>query len=648
MFKLFKLGLVMVCLYGCQIIEEGEIDYVRTIADQGLNARNMATCNQELYNKSEFARAGVTRECYETLYRKYTKVPQIAAGETISVHLMQAFNGIAFESKNFSETFGNRGSNAEIVIIANVCEQGKSGCSMAFGPKSDKKGRVIFYSNGVKALQYLNFSFLPVYGPIEYEGGPLVIQISIIELDDPSDQQKAMLKSLASAGQQMYPPASNVLTVLDSVGSAILSNSADDILFRYSMTLVPDSNSNNYQSPIVAEGNYAFVRKNTSKGPLEQEIFDKLMFDNLSGRLVEECSDKENIKTIKQNQDGSSSEHDYIPCTLDLTTGRMFKDYRSNTYLTFQIKSGFVPKTLDNLQTFEMLLNDINQAADESALGAIDAIESLQLKFSSKAANNTLLKSLNALDITLAKVPRDEFDLFSVQAFELTEHYENELNKLKLENCYTDTATDKCKALITKEQLTSFQLKLRTLLKSINPNPAKPINDMIPTGITPLSTKSEVTAELENGYKAFYNKSIFASYMAELEVIKNMTVNITELRKSDTNSKYIEQRTRLLVEQVKKFLGNLLDGVEFRNQLSCSAITETSCYLYTDAKQTLLLAKMFNTYASKFGVTSNKLDLTSDSSLATSLSLEKIDSIVDDIAKHLNAIDKRTTNVNQS
>ncbi|WP_105171879.1 hypothetical protein [Pseudoalteromonas sp. T1lg24] len=442
---------------GCQIIEEGEVDYVRTIENSGLNVKDLTSCNQELYDNSELTRAGLTRECYETLYRKYTKVPQIDSGETISVHLMQAFNGAAFEWRNASEFFGGRGSNAEIVIIANVCEQGKAGCSLSFGPSSDKNGRVIFYSNGVKALQYLNFSYLPVYGPIKYEGGPLIIQLTIIELDDPSDQQKAILNSLASAGQKLYPPASEVLTVLDSVGSAIMSNSSDDVLFRYSMTLVPALSSNNYQSPIVAEGNYAFIRKNTNKGPLEKEIFDTLFFDNSSGRLVEECSDNENKKNIIRYEDDTYEEQDFIPCTLDLNTGKMFKDYRDNTYLTFQVKSGFVEKTLDNIQTFQMLLSDLNQADDEGASKTIDAISKLEGELNSKAVENNLLKSLNSLKNIVKSIPKDKFDLFSLQAFKLTELYDNEVGKL-ITDCNTVSDKKLCERQISVEQLMSFQL----------------------------------------------------------------------------------------------------------------------------------------------------------------------------------------------
>jgi hypothetical protein len=628
--------LLILLVQGCQVIEEGEVDYVRTLANNGLNAKSLASCNPKLYDQSEFARAGVTRECYETLYRKYTKAPQIKSGETISVHLMQAFNGFAIESKNFGETFGNRGSNAEMVIVANVCEQGKSGCSMAFGPKSDKKGRVVFYSNGVKANQYLNFSFLPVYGPIEYEGGPLVIQLTIVELDDPSEQQKAMLKTLAATGQQMYPPASDVLTVLDSIGTAILANSTDDILFRYSMTLVPESNSENYKSPIVAEGNYAFVRKRTEKGPLEKEIFDKLMFDNLSGRLVEKCTSKEDEPIIVYDKDGNAEDFDFGPCTLELNTGDMYKDYRTNTYLTFQIKSGFVSKTLDNIQTFEMLLKDINDASDESALEAIDTITSLKSKIKGNAINNKLLSKLSDLKSILGEVPRDQFNLFAIKVFELVDLYKIEMKNLTDENCFTSAATVECADLLTKAQLTNLQLDLRSLVYSVNPNPAKAISVMIPTGVAALANPDDVEKALDDGYKKFFNNTLYEKYEAELQGISNLSDNIAKLKGSGANVEYIKQRKKLLSSQIYNFLSNLSENNTLRSQLTCANITSKSCYLYLISADAKKLAISFNSYGITYGVTSNKLDTTSDTTLTNSLLPDKVNDIVKDVESFLN------------
>ena len=611
-----------VLVTGCQIIEEGEVDYVRSVANSGLNAKDLVACNKELYDTSELARAGVTRECYETLYRKYTDVPQIKSGETISVHLMQAFNGAAFEWKNASEFFGGRGSNAEIVIIANVCEQGKVGCSMSFGPSSDKSGRVIFYSNGVKALQYLNFSYLPVYGPIKYEGGPLIIQLTIIELDDPSDQQKAMLKSLASAGQKLYPPASEVLTVLDSVGSAILSNSSDDILFRYSMTLVPDSNSNNYKSPIVAEGNYAFIRKKTEKGPLEAEIVDKLMFDNLTGRLVEVCSENENQPEIKKSKNGTVSKKDNSPCTLDLNTGEMYKDYRKNTYLTFQIKSGFVEKTLDNIQTFEMLLSDINQAADQEALGVIQALSSFENEISSQSEKKKFYKPLISMKRIVSDFPKDEYNKFLSESFNLAQVYSQDLSKL-INDCKTPPIKDVCKTYISEEDLKEFQFELWDFLRSIDSNPSKKIDTVVPAGLNNLSSVADLQKALKDGYQKLYNTAVYESFVAEIEVIRNLSQNVKNLKVSSSSDNYIMQRKNLLEKKISDLLDRLAYNHSIGLSLACTSIDE-KCYPYLLNSEKVKVAKLINQYLNQYGVTSPNINSTTPTSLTSSLTTDKI------------------------
>ncbi len=47
-----------------------------------------------------------------------------------------------------------------------------------------KKGRLIYYSDDVRSGGHLlNGSALPLYGPITYEGRPLVFELTILELD---------------------------------------------------------------------------------------------------------------------------------------------------------------------------------------------------------------------------------------------------------------------------------------------------------------------------------------------------------------------------------------------------------------------------------------------------------------------------------
>ncbi len=635
--KLISLAAVIILsMQGCSSIEEGEIDYVRTIANKSTLAKNNAQCRPELYEQSEYTRAGVTRSCYETLYRKYTKVPQIDIDENISIHLMQGFNGFSTEIRTPAEFFRRKGANAEMVVIANVCEQGVNGCSLQFGPESDKKGRVVYYSNGVKANQYLNFSYLPVYGPIKYKGGPLIIQISIIELDDLSDQQKNLLNVLADMGKKAYPPASAALQVLDTVGSSLLAGSNDDILFRYTMSLVPQSNSKNFQSPIVAEGNYAFIRKNTWKGALEQEVFDKLKFDNLSGRLVKKCSKEEDKETHYVDQKGEIIKKvDDNPCTLDINTGQSYKDYRDNTYLTFQIKSGFAENSLNNIQTFESLLSEINAISDEGALKAIEAFTELKEGITSAAKYNSLAKKLNDIEKTVGRTHDDLFEKYRLQIFQLLGDYKSQIAKLIVDNCHTTPTLSACKLLINEEQLTKIQLDIRTLLNRMNPSLSS-ITTLIPSGITVLPNPDTLQTELEKGYKTYFNKMVIEQYLGQFNVIKNLTSNIADLTVTDGNENYITVRKAVLKSELSRYLRRLGNDASLLQTGTCTSITDGSCYRYPDEAQLIELSTLFNTYGTSHSITAQqKIDITNKAKIASSLTISKIDILVTKVLANL-------------
>jgi len=92
-------------------------------------------------------------------------------------------------------------------------------------------------SNDVEEGQFLNLTNMPIYGPITYNGYPIGIVISVIEIDANSAQISALLGTLASAGAMAYPPAAPVLPLLDSLGQSLLSSGTDDIEFRFTFAL---------------------------------------------------------------------------------------------------------------------------------------------------------------------------------------------------------------------------------------------------------------------------------------------------------------------------------------------------------------------------------------------------------------------------
>ena len=123
----------------------------------------------------------------------------VKEGESISLHLMHGF------IKGFHESsYSSSVVHGEIAIIASVFEM-KDGEHMKFDGKGSKKqGRLIYFSDDVRNNgHHLNFSFLPIYGPIKYNGGPLAVQFTILELDNAGTKNvKNVLQTISQLGQE--------------------------------------------------------------------------------------------------------------------------------------------------------------------------------------------------------------------------------------------------------------------------------------------------------------------------------------------------------------------------------------------------------------------------------------------------------------
>ena len=263
----------------------------------------------------------------------------IFADDSITVSLLQAFicdfKEIGMPKFNYfviPELTGHCNDlvdpKGEILIIARIIERNNSGTTYNYADIKDK-GRVVFYSDDVKGRgQYLNFSNLPIYGPITYNGKPLYLEFNILELDNAENEKtKALLNTLAELGSSAYPPAAPILGVLNSLGASLLSGDQDDLEFRYHMELVPATKkqSNLLSRPFIKEGVYVFLR---NEDRVRDNEWDGLTFDAGNGRLM----------------NGGES-------------------YRGSTYLVVQIAKGDNPVDLDTAQTVaDFLTKNMNGA----------------------------------------------------------------------------------------------------------------------------------------------------------------------------------------------------------------------------------------------------------------------------------------------
>lgn len=286
--------------------------------------------------------------------------PIIQIGDMISINLLQAY------IHNFTETTFFSRKRGEIAIVARVVERDEKN-GLDFTDTGKQRGRLVYYSEGVQPGQYLNFSQLPIYGPIEYKGNQLILEFYIVELDmKESAEISGLLSTVASLGGTAYPPSSSILKTLEKIGSELLKPAANDTEFKYHATLVPaTAQFKPLRSGILEYGNYAFV-----KMPYKQEDFgaeknihpwSNWYFNQKNARLYgnANCSD-------------AMTSHTYLMVQINKGAGKMDATNNYGEFLatlTSQVDASVKTK----LQVVDSLKESItNQAAYRSAKDLIE------------------------------------------------------------------------------------------------------------------------------------------------------------------------------------------------------------------------------------------------------------------------------------
>lgn len=186
-------------------------------------------------------------------------------GDTISIYLKSAMFSYITEGKfkrAIAEHFRKSGKvSGQIAIIANVTTD-LSLAPLVSPADASNPGRVIFYSGDVEENQMINQSFGPVYGPIKWEGGPIMLDVTVVEIDEEERKQTgAIISSLAKLGTAPGINASPVsLALLNTLGSALVQSNRDDVMGRFRLMLTPDIQSSAYL-PTLKEGDLVLIRK---------------------------------------------------------------------------------------------------------------------------------------------------------------------------------------------------------------------------------------------------------------------------------------------------------------------------------------------------------------------------------------------------
>lgn len=261
--------------------------------------------------------------------------------DTISVTLQQVF---------LDDLGGDKRDNSLAIIVK--CQELNAGNHISFSKGVPGDGRVVFFSPDVKEKQFLNFSQMPIYGPITYNGGPLMLDIYIIRLkNEKGEINKGLMNLLANWGRIVFPPASPFLEYFNQLGTAILNSPNNEIVFRYTMTLYPDDGYQPLKNGIIEAGDYFFVRQK-ERGTITP--WDTLCLDEGSGRLYKRNGQEAEPGQTQQREEQASL------CKYHMREDekKMFKD---GTYLSIQINKGYDSIALDLIQdTYTQFLNRID------------------------------------------------------------------------------------------------------------------------------------------------------------------------------------------------------------------------------------------------------------------------------------------------
>ncbi len=337
--RITLLFMLLLLLPGCAVLNEGAVNYRK----QKFTPAGAATDNLELVKK------------FDT---EANKNKLILKGEVLSVHLSQGF------IKDFTELPLVGGRRGEIAIVVNVSSL--KDAEMNFQGTALDSGRLVYYDDDVRRNQYLNFAYIPVYGPVQYDGYPLALQIYIIEMDTGDSKLKPLLHTMASIGSSLYAPAAPVLSLLDSLGSAILSGNTDDIIMCYHMTFYPCTGELEAGYPALETGNYILVRReNRNEGPAQEGEkprfdWDRVTIDPREGRLV-----------WADNQ-------------------KMF--FTDETYLVFQVQRGFPAGAPTQTTTYASMRKALTDAAQKSGQELADALKA----YSGEIINTSIYNDLHS------------------------------------------------------------------------------------------------------------------------------------------------------------------------------------------------------------------------------------------------------------
>lgn len=182
--------------------------------------------------------------------------------------------------------------NLEVLIAVNAFDYGATSSGFRFDQKGRENAKVIYYSDDVSEDQFLSFDNLPIIGPVTYSGAGLGLQLYALEIDAESEQQKALLQSLATVGTAAAGITGPGAGVLNSLTTALLDNgNADDRIFEYAVGFDTGDQGAQVDYVPLEENMYAFVADFDRQRSVPWE---RIALNSATGELME-CTKTEGV-----------------------------------------------------------------------------------------------------------------------------------------------------------------------------------------------------------------------------------------------------------------------------------------------------------------------------------------------------------------
>lgn len=338
------LAIGILLLSSCAISNEGAIDFRRA---QFLSKEDLAKASaggKDPVAPTKLFRKDLLASDPNALIEKLDKV---------SIRLRDGFLKDCNEWPNPLRKFRK---NCEIAILFKAFELG-AGADFKFQPGAERDARLVYFSPDVEPGQHFNLHNMPVYGPIEYKGRPLGLDIKIIEIDAEDKQAFAIFKTIAAIGAQAYAPAAPVLGVLEAIGSSLVNSGTDDTEWRYTMVLDPSGGFSGNIYGTLEAGDYVFVREENRQA---RTPWEELQYDHNTGRLWKgnEPYTENTYLTVQILKDAGSED-----VTLDQNTYGPFRDAldRDISAKVEQMQSNLMPQ-LEKLAASRVRAKNFNQA----------------------------------------------------------------------------------------------------------------------------------------------------------------------------------------------------------------------------------------------------------------------------------------------